>query len=127
MLARRKHNIEEKYRADWEQFSMDKNSALVVYSTDEGSDYYLNMDNQYLLTELKGVRDNNKILLTKARYKYSMALIGMSIESYYKSLPSQEQDGTIDVPTEIRRITTMLAPILVPMLESMAELDIEEI
>ena len=120
-------NIEEKYRADWEQFSMDKNSALVVYSTDEGSDYYLNMDNQYLLTELKGVRDNNKILLTKARYKYSMALIGMSIESYYKSLPSQEQDGTIDVPTEIRRITTMLAPILVPMLESMAELDIEEI
>lgn len=59
-------NIEEKYRADWEQFGMDKNSALVVFSTDEGSDYYLNMDNQYLWAELKGVCDNNRILLTKA-------------------------------------------------------------
>ena len=120
-------NIEEKYRQEWDRFGMDKNSALVVYSTDEGSDYYLNMDNQYLLAELKGVRDQNRLLLTKARYKYSMALIGMSIESYYKSLPDTDQENGIDVSNEVRKISTMIAPIIVPMLESMAELDIEEI
>ena len=118
-------HIEEKYRIDWDQYEMNKDSALAVYRTDSGSDYYLNMDNEYLLAELKGVRDQNRIMLTKARYKYSMALIGMSIESYYKS--QKDTDDSIDVLTEIRKITTMLAPILVPMLESMAELDVDAI
>lgn len=120
-------NITEVNADKWSDYGMDKNSALVVYALDEGSDYFLNMDNQYLLTELKGIKDQNRLLLTKARYKYSMALIGMSIQSYYKSLTSENSDDSIDVSGEIKKITTMLSPIIVPMLESMAELDIEDI
>ncbi len=116
--------VEEKHKDDWEQFEMNENSALAVYTTEQGSDYFLNMDNRYLLTELKSMRDKNRISLTKARYKYSMALIGMSIESYYKNNPSTLEND-VDVQSEIRKITTMLAPILVPMLESMAELDLD--
>lgn len=118
-------NVEEKYRSDWDQFEMDKDSALVVYKNEDASDYYLNMDNQYLLAELKGMRDTNRMNLTKARFKFSMALIGLSIESYYKN--QEEQDDSVDVLAEIRKISTMIAPILIPMLESMSELDIDEI
>ena len=104
---------------------MDRFSALVYRPTDEGGDYFLNMDNDYLLTELKAIRDQSKIELTKARYKYSMALIGMSVVSYYKN---KENDAeAVDLVTEVKRISTMLAPILIPMLESMADLDNDDV
>ena len=42
-------------------------------------------DNAYLLAELRGIQDKNKIKLTEFRYKCSMALIAMSIIGYYKN------------------------------------------
>ena len=104
---------------------MDRFSALVYYPTDEGGDYYLNMDNDYLLTELKSIRELSKIELTKARYTYSMALIGMGVISYYRNKETGSE--TVDVPEEVRKISTMISPILIPMLESMADLDNDEI
>ena len=85
---------------------MTKESALVVRITDDGSDYFLNMENQCLLTELKGIKDKNKIALTKARYKYSMALLGMSVVSHYKNI----SDTDIDVSDEVKKISSMIAP-----------------
>ena len=79
-------------------------------------------NNQYLLTELKGIRDQNKIALTKARYKYSMALVGMSVVSHYKNL----KDSDLDISDEVKKISTMIAPILIPMIEAMADLDLDE-
>lgn len=112
-------------REDWDQHGMDRFSALIYVPTDEGGDYYLNMENDYLLTELKGIRDQSRIELTKARYTYSMALIGMSIISYYKNNAS-ETEGT-DVPAVVKRISAMISPVLIPMLESMADLEIDDI
>lgn len=114
--------IKEVYHTDWEQYSMTKESALIVRTTDEGNDYFLNMENQYLLTELKGIRDHNKIALTKARYKYSMALVGMSVVSHYKNL----NDSDLDISDEVKKISTIIAPILIPMIEAMADLDLDE-
>lgn len=108
---------------EWLTYGMDQYSALKYISTDEGGDYYLNMDNTYLLTELKGTRDQNKIELTKARFTYSMALIAMGIIGYYKN--SKEED--IDVGEQVSKITTMVSPILIPMLESMADLSITQL
>lgn len=108
------------HKDEWDEYGMDQYSALKYISTDEGGDYYLNMDNAYLLTELKGTRDQNKIELTKARFTYSMALIAMSVIGHYKN--SREED--IDVGEQVAKITTMVAPILIPMLESMADLSV---
>lgn len=75
---------------------------------------------EYLLHELRGLRDQNLIELTRARYKYSMALIGMSIISYYKN----NETAYADIDEDVRRLTTMIAPILIPLLETMANLDL---
>ena len=110
-------------RDDWEQYEMNRFSALVYRPTENGGDYFLNMDNDYLLTELKSVRDKSRIELTKARYTYSMALIGMSIISYYKNHPDKCEDT--DVPATVKLLSEMISPILIPMLESMADLEID--
>lgn len=111
-------------RDDWSQYEMDRFSALVYRPTDGCGDYLLNMDNDYLLTELKATRDNSKIELTNARYTYSMALIGMSVISYLKNKESELED--VDAPAEVKRISSMIAPVLIPMLESMASLDVSQ-
>ena len=111
-------------KEEWEANEMDQYSALKYVPTDEGGDYYLNMDNTYLLTELAGLRDSAKSELTKARYTYSMALIGMSIIGYYKN-SSGDEDA--DVPKMVKDVSTMIAPVLIPMLEAMSDLDLSEI
>ena len=111
-------------RDEWEKYEMDQFSALRYVSTDAGGDYYLNMDNTYLLNELKGVRDQNKSELTKARYTYSMALIAMSVISFFKN--NKKDDEDVDIESQVAQITTMISPVLIPMLDSMATLDISD-
>ena len=111
-------------RDAWEQYEMDRFSALVYCPTENGGDYFLNMDNDYLLTELKSIREQSRIELTKARYTYSMALIGMSIISYYKNNAAKYEDT--DVPAAVKLFSEMISPVLIPMLESMADLEIDK-
>lgn len=92
-------NIWPVHKDEWNAHNMDRLTALVYKESEEDGDYYLNMDNDYLLSELKGKKGISQDDLTKARYKYSMALIGMSI----------------------------IAPVLIPMLEAMADLDTDDL
>lgn len=115
-------------RDEWDKHKADKETALIIMTNDDVSDYYINMDNHYLLSELKTYKNNEEMELAKAQYKYSMTLIGMSIESYYKTHPKNDkEDVPADVPAAIKEITAMLAPILIPMIKSMSELDTDQI
>lgn len=111
-------------KQEWNDREMNQYSAVHYYRTGEGGDYYLNMDNAYLLTELKSIRDRNKIELTKARFKYGMALVAMSVVGYYTN-KKEDQNEEVDVEDQVSKITTMIAPVLTPMLESMADLKLQ--
>lgn len=110
---------------NWYKYDMNQYSAMIYKSTEEGGDYYLNSDNAYLLAELRGIQDKNKIKLTEFRYKCSMALIAMSIIGYYKN--NKNNNENIDISDEVSRITTMVAPVIVPMLETMSKIDINKV
>ena len=71
------------YEQDWPKHNFDKYSALKVTHNpsdedgDPGSyDYYINMDNIYLNTELKSTGENPEIV--KSRWQFGMVLIGMA-------------------------------------------------
>ena len=106
---------------------MNRFSALTFETTDNGGDYFLNMDNSYLLAELKGRRDPSVIELTEKRYYFSMALIGMSVISHYKNREKDEQEEPVDVSQMVRDVSSMIAPVLIPMLESMADLTVDDV
>ena len=110
------------HKDEWEKYDMNEQSALKYFSNETGGDYYLNMDNTYLLNELNSNRDENKRELTRSRYTYSMTLIAMSVVGYYKN--RQEWDEDVDINGQVEAITTMVSPVLIPMLEAMADLDI---
>lgn len=116
--------IFETYKKDWDSIGMNEESGLILKKLDDGSDYYVNMDNKYLLTELKNIKDEPRIKLTNAKYKYGMALIALSIESYYKTHNNDTDDDLkIEVAEAVDKITSMLSPVLIPMIESMSGLE----
>ena len=113
------------YEPSWALHNFDKYSALKVEyypATDEkeaGSyEYFLNMDNIHLKTELKGTKDDFAIV--KSRWQFGMILVGIAL------LNRADQDSeNDDAPTpeeEVRKVTTAIAPILLPMIEHLGAL-----
>lgn len=110
---------------DWDEHNFDKYSALKVEyhpafeGKEDGSyEYFLNMDNIHLKTELKGTREDMEIV--KSRWQFGMLLIGIALLN-----GSQEQPENDDVPTpheNVRDLTRAIAPILLPMIEHLGAL-----
>jgi hypothetical protein len=128
-------NISCVNKDEWDSLpcSMNEETALVVIESgtiedkDNTFDYYLNMDNKYYLTELKSHKTESMDLL-KAKYKYSMAIIGMSIVSYYQN--SSKNNDTVDddqgapsIQEATTKISSIIAPVLLPMIEALGNLD----
>ncbi len=75
----------------WTRHFKEEADALSVKDGGEGGyDFFLNMDNVYLQSEMKS---NSKMepKLLEARYKYGMVLIGVSLLEYFEH--KKKQDG----------------------------------
>ena len=145
-------NIVEVDESEWEKQSptFDKYTALRIKnagSTDDGDgetseenadsnngnsvyDFFVNMDNVHLKTELKSRFSDTEI--TRSRFKYALVLIGLALlqeeQAKKNSEPDQEEDDTNEVNIEdrVEQFSKAVAPILLPMINSLGELEIEE-
>lgn len=116
-------NVVEVGKDQWAEHNFTKESALAVMKLDDVYDFYVNMDNIHLQTEIKPLAKNEgKMRLLKARYKYSMVLIGLGVLGYYDNHKNDEATESMDNPEEmIRRISDMLSPVLLPMIDVMGD------
>jgi hypothetical protein len=97
-------------------------------------DFKINMDNLFLKSELKSGGD--EIEMIRARWKYGLVLIGLALlhdESQAKKVKTEsEQDGGQDeengdsVEKRVERLTRAIAPVLLPMINSLGALELEE-
>ncbi len=70
-------NITEVYRKDWEEYDFNKFSALKVIKNENGKyDYFINMDNYYLLSHLKL---ENKQNIETVKQFYQSAVISNAV------------------------------------------------
>lgn len=116
-------NVVEIGKEQWAEHNFTKESALNVMKVDDIYDFYVNMDNIHLQTEIKPVAKNEgKMRLLKARYKYSMVLVGLGVLGYYDSHKEDEEQKSMDSPEEmIQRISEMVSPVLLPMIDVMGD------
>lgn len=121
-------NVIEVKREDWGRHYFNEQSVLKVEDTGEdGYDFFINIDNIHLLTEKKvNTRIDPKLL--DARYKYGMVLVGIALLKDYED---DEKKGRMDeeknIFSTIADVSKSLSPILLPMIASLGELEIEEI
>ena len=120
-------NIILVYENEWEIYGFNKESALLVRKTEEqGYDFYINMSNIYLNTEIKS---NPKIEpeVLQEQFKVANVLIGLSLlHSYEKqriALEEEdiEEDEEFSIYDDITRVTRVLSPILIPMISTLSE------
>jgi hypothetical protein len=129
-------NIKEVHEADWPKHGFTELSALKVVnagsSNGDGNtastdvfDFFVNVDNKFLRIMQKESKEDPKLL--KAKFLYALVLVGLAIiqEDRGTSKPVAEEDVENDAPdveSIVERTTRALAPVLLPMLESIGSL-----
>ncbi len=119
-------NVTEVTKEEWDTHGFTKESALkVIPDGNGGYDFFINIDNIHLQTEIKPIAsDEPKTKLLKARYKYSMVLIGLSILGFYKNHDIDDDVSAEDKESpelKVAPISEMLSPIILPMIDRMGD------
>jgi hypothetical protein len=141
--------IHEVYESEWgnRRHKFDEYSALEIVQ-EEAADagissngntaiysFWVNMDNIYLKTEIKSSKEESEIL--KARFTYGLVLVGMAlIQADAKAERVRTEDeleeqidnnGALTLEEQVFRISVGIAPVLLPMIESLGALTEEQI
>ena len=112
--------VVEVRRDDWDNYEFDIESALKVTYNSKTWDFFVNMDNGYLKNEMKANTKSNAKLL-EARYKYGLTLFALSM---LKDHDESDSDG--DVEAMIMEVTKSLARVLLPIIDNLGNLEVEE-
>lgn len=95
------------------------------------ADFLINMDNHSLKSELK-VGDS-EVEVIRARWKYGLVLIGLALlhdDAQSKRVDddnSDNEDENADsIDKRVRHFTRAIAPVLLPMINSLGGLEIDE-
>jgi hypothetical protein len=144
--------IKEVHEVDWDRHStpFDKYTALRVMhaGTEETNgasddiptvyDFYVNMDNLYLRSEMKPAGADAELL--RKRFVYGNVLIGLALlhqeeldrkarRDKRNQQGDNDEDGEpeMNIEERIGRFTLAIAPVLLPMVDSLGGLEIEEL
>lgn len=102
---------------EWDKYNFNEKSALKVVANENSYDFFLNMDNLYLLNELKHIK-KDEINLVESRYKFGLVIIALSI------LNEDSENENID--EEVSKISDKLAPVIIPLISSLGDLKVED-
>jgi hypothetical protein len=140
-------NIIEVYENEWEKQEppFNKTSALRIKNagvsetngTEENGgdiyDFFVNMDNVYLKTELKlGLKDAR---LVRERFRCGLVLLGMALLQQEMQKPKKptDEEGEVnddakngDVEKKVEEFSSAVAPILLPLIDSLGDLNVNE-
>jgi len=115
---------------EWEKYDFNKYSALrVKYADEKGYDFFINIDNIYLNTELKTTKIEQSIL--KEQYKAGMVLIALSlIHDYEEKEETKKKENIEEIEGEeisileiIYDVTKAVSPFLIPMITVLGDIE----
>jgi hypothetical protein len=133
-------------RSTWTDHTppFDKYTALQIKNAGEDGaengdaksvfDFYVNMDNLYLKTEIKPAHRDPEV--TRARFTYGLVLLGLALVQEHEAAKAkakkadaeeeereEEDKGEANIERRVAEFTRAVAPVLLPMIESLGDLD----
>ena len=120
-------NIVEVFSQEWEHYGFDQFSALMVKDTgEEGYDFYVNMDNSHLLSEIK-INTGIEPQMFQEKYKIALVIVGMALLNINESEENDiDDDKTENIEDVVKKVTRQLSPVLLPMISYLGELTMED-
>lgn len=138
-------NIIPIYELDWpnQNPAFDKYTALRVGISDVGEnasghngdrhdvfDFKINMDNLFFKSELKDSGGDAQLI--RARWKYGLVLVGLALlhddaqkQKSVEASESSEDEAGPNIERRVEDFTKAVAPVLLPMINSLGSLDVE--
>lgn len=127
-LRKNDSNWKEHFHNKEDSRDDDAGALSIKDAGDNGYDFFINMDNVYLQIEVKGNTKINHRLL-EARFKYGMVLVGISLLDYFEKKESEksktEETNDASIFKKIYQLSKAISPILLPMISSLGDLEIE--
>jgi len=112
--------IKEVQRAQFENFGLDEEDLLKVNEFDDGFEFYANMDNIYLLNDLKGRKDS-ELDLAKEQYKLSLGLIGLVLIAAYRNAEKNDEHEK-ELGEYVQDYTRTLSPVLMTLVRDISKI-----
>ena len=117
----------EVHEPDWPKHGFNSESALkVVAADDESFDYFINMDNLYLLNESKALQVDQDPKLLQHKFKYAMVLLGMMILKEMDKDDEADAEHSLSAEDTACKFSSMVAPVILPMIDALGDLDIND-
>jgi hypothetical protein len=112
----------------WEQQSFTEESALKVKGSEEdGYDFFVNVDNIHLLSEIKPAK-SIEVQVIQAKYKFGLVLLGLALlNETNKQQKPDEQEEMDTVFTTIEKVSKAVSPIIIPMIDTLGALETQDI
>lgn len=110
------------YQNEWDTYKFNKETALIAKDSGEsGYDFYINMDNVHLLSQIRENSSTEPEIYRK-QYEYGMVLIGISLLNLYST---SNDNNEVPISDNIEKITKAISPILIPMIGALNKLEID--
>ena len=113
------------YRDLWEENGMDKHSGLKVtfMGEERGYEYYVNLDNEYLLQEIKSHHKSDPKSI-RGKYATALALIGISMLRADEENKNQDEDdeNKDSIEDKISEFTSSISLVLLPIINDLGNL-----
>ncbi len=112
----------------WEQQSFTEESALKVKGSEgDGYDFFVNIDNIHLLSEIKPAK-SVEVQVIQAKYKFGLVLLGLALlNETNKPQKSEEQEEMDSIFTTIEKVSKAVSPIIIPMIDTLGALETQDI
>lgn len=108
----------------WHEQNFNEMSALKIKgSEEEGYDFFVNVDNAHLLSELRALRNRDYELIT-AKYKFGMVLIGIALLNSDFEIAKDEETNIFDIIAETAK---SISPMIIPLVETLGSLELSDV
>lgn len=108
-------------KPEWDHYSMTRESALRVRSTpDAGYDFYVNLDNIHLKSEMRAQRASEPEAL-ESQYRFGMVLVGLALLRELKD-NEDEDESCLKTHQQVEAVCDALSPFLIPMVTELGSL-----
>ncbi len=112
-------NVKRVADAEWDQYGFDEETALTIVSSEGYFDYFVNIDNKFLKIAQKDSK--NSAVLLENQFTYGLVLVGIAMVHDFET--GDAEGGLEDL---VAKVSRAIAPVLVPMLQTVGTLGTRE-